>query len=65
MVKRYKKYWTAGMGGERPVFISEEQIENYLKKFPRDIKVLVKEFEISCCDGHTFRQIMGYDELDH
>ncbi len=53
------------MGGENPVFISEEQLENYLKKFPRDIKVLVKEFEISCCDGHTFRQIMGYDELDH
>jgi len=49
-----------------PYFFNEKEIEEYVRLFPQGTMVLMKQYVIDCCDeGHTFREIMGYDELDH
>jgi hypothetical protein len=53
------------MERKNPVFLSEEEVESYVRMFPRGTMVLIEKVEITCCEGHTFREIMGYDELDH
>ena len=63
-IKRYKEYWISEMEKPKPYFFSEKEIEEYVSLFlPRGTKVLMTKVELSCCEeGHTFRQIMGYDE---
>ena len=47
-------------------FFSEKEIKEYVRLFPQGTKIVMKQIVLDCCDdGHTFRQIMGYDELDH
>ena len=54
------------MEKSKPYFFSEDEIKEYVKMFPRGTKVLMQKVELNCCDeGHTYRQILGYDELDH
>jgi len=66
MTKRYKEYWVSIMEKGDPILFSEKEVQEYVKMFPRGTKVLMEQRVIDCCDeGHTFRQIMGYDELDH
>jgi len=66
MIKRYKEYWINEMEKPKTYFFSEKEIEEYVKLFPQGTMVVMNQHFIDCCDeGHTFRQIMGYDELDH
>jgi len=51
------------MESKNPIFISEKDVENYVRMFPQGTKVLMEVVEIHCCEGHTYRQIMGYDDL--
>ena len=65
MSKRYKEYWISQMEKPEYCFVSEEEIKEHFKLFPKGTKVLIEKYELTCCDkGHTFRQIMGYDPLD-
>ncbi len=51
------------MEKEKRIFVSEEDVKEYVKMFPRGTEVLMKEVELNCCEeGHTFREIMGYDK---
>ena len=64
MPERYTKYWI-NVEKPNPIFVSEKQIEDYVKMFPRGTKVLIQQVVFNCCDkGHTFRQIMGYEDFD-
>jgi len=66
MIKRYKEYWISHMEKEQPIFFSEEEIKKYVRMFPQGTKVLIEQCVLDCCDqGHTFREIMGYDEWKH
>jgi len=66
MTNRYKEYWISDMEKEQPVFFSEEEIKEYVRMFPKGTKVLMRNYVLDCCDeGHTFREIMGYDEWKH
>ena len=61
---RYKEYWINEMEEPKNYFFSEKEIEEYVKLFPRGTKVLMTKVELDCCDnGHTFREIMGFDEF--
>ena len=64
MTKRYKEYWINEMEEPKTYFFSEKEIEEYVRLFPRGTKILMVKVELDCCEeGHTFRQIMGYDDL--
>ena len=63
MSKRYKEYWISQMEKPKYCFVSEDEIKEYVKLFPKGTKVLMEKYDLSC-EGHTFRQIMGYDPLD-
>jgi len=64
MTKRYKEYWVSEMEESKTYFFNEKEIEEYVRLFPRGTKVLMTKVDLDCCDeGHTFRQIMGYDDL--
>jgi len=62
MTKRYSEYW---INDEKPkiIFFSEKEIENYVRRFPRGTIIFTECVELDC-KGHTYRQIMGLDELD-
>jgi len=62
MPERYTKYW---INDEKPkiIFFSEKEIEEYVRRFPRGVIIFTDVVELDC-KGHTYRQIMGYDELD-
>jgi len=51
------------MERKNPVIFSEEELKDYVRMFPRGTEVLTEVVELGCI-GHTYRQIMGYDELD-
>ena len=51
------------MERKNPVIFSEEELKDYVKMFPRGTAVLTEVVELDCI-GHTYRQIMGYEELD-
>jgi len=61
--ERYTEYWIDEMEKPKFVFFSEEEVKQYTMQFPIGTPVLMKYVELDC-KGHTFRQIMGYDELD-
>jgi len=63
MSKRYKEYWINEMEKPKTYFFSEEEIEKYVRLFPQGTKIVMQKVELPC-EGHTFRQIMGYDPLD-
>jgi len=66
MIKRYREYWINEMEKPKTYFFCEKEIEEYVKLFPQGTKIIMKQVVLDCCDeGHTFREIMGYDELDH
>jgi len=66
MTKRYKEYWINEMEKPKTYFFSEKEIEEYVKMFPRMTMIVMKKVELDCCDeGHTFREIMGYDKWKH
>jgi len=50
---------------EKPkvVFFSEKDVQEYVKQFPVRTEILMTAVELDCI-GHTYRQVMGYDELD-
>jgi len=60
---RYKEYWINEMEKPKIVFFSEKEVQEYVKQFPCETPVLMEYVELDC-KGHTYRQIMGYDELD-
>jgi len=62
-MNRYKEYWINEMEKPKTYFFSEDEIEKYVKQFPRETMVLMSMVELDC-KGHTYRQIMGLDELD-
>jgi len=51
------------MEKENRIFVSEEDVKEYVRLFSRGTQVLMECVELPC-EGHTFRQIMGYDPLD-
>ena len=61
--KRYSEYWINEMEKPKTYFFSEDEIEKYVKQFPRETMILMSLIELDC-KGHTYRQIMGLDELD-
>ena len=61
--KRYSEYWINESCKCHTVFLSEKEVEDYVKKFPRETMILMSLVELDC-KGHTYRQIMGLDELD-
>jgi len=64
MAKRYKEFWISGVDDETMLF-SEEEVEEYVKSFPKETEVLISKHSIPCCDcceGHTWRELMGYDK---
>ena len=66
MTNRYKEYWISKMEKGDPIFFSEKEVEDYVKMFPRGTKVIMEKIVIDCCnEGHTFREIMRYDEFEH
>ena len=65
MPKRYTEYWINESCKCKTVFLSEKEIENYVRThFPRDDIMMLTSQIILDCKGHTYRQIMGLDELD-
>jgi len=65
-MKRYREYWVSHMEKQKVYFFTDEQIEEYVRMFPKKTQVIMEKVVFNCCEeGHTFRQIMGYDELDH
>lgn len=62
MPERYTRYW---INDEKPkiIFLSEKEIEKYVRLFPRGAIIFTECVELDCM-GHTYRQIMGLDELD-
>jgi len=63
MAKRYTKYWINEMEKPKVIFLSIEEVEKYTKQWAIGTPVLMKCVELDC-KGHTYRQILGYDELD-
>ena len=61
--KRYSEYWINESCKCHTVFLSEKEVEDYVKKFPRETMILMSLVELDC-KGHTYRQIMGLDPLD-
>jgi len=47
-------------------FFSEKEIEEYVRLFPQGTKIIMEQHVLDCCDqGHTWREIMGYDKWNH
>ena len=65
MPERYTEYWINESCKCKIVFLSEKEIEDYVRtRFPRgDVMMLTSQITLDC-KGHTYRQIMGLDELD-
>ena len=61
--ERYTEYWINESEEPKGYFFSEREIEEYVRQFPRETMILTSLVELDC-KGHTYRQIMGYDELD-
>jgi len=61
--ERYTDYWINYMEKPKTYFFNEEEIEKYVRMFPQGTKVMMEQVELDC-KGHTYRQIMGLDELD-
>jgi len=61
--ERYTEYWINESQKPKGYFVSEKAIEEYVRQFPRGTMILTSLVELDC-KGHTYRQIMGYDELD-
>jgi len=61
--KRYSEYWINESCKCHIVFLSEKEVEDYVKKFPRETMILMSMVELDC-KGHTYRQIMGLEALD-
>jgi len=61
--KRYSEYWINESCKCHAIFLSEKEVEDYVKQFPRETMILMSLVELDC-KGHTYRQIMGLDELD-
>jgi len=61
--ERYTEYWINEMEKPKIVFLSEEEVKQYTMQWEIGTPVLMTEIELDC-KGHTFRQILGYDELD-
>jgi len=65
MPKRYTEYWINESCKCKTVFLSLKEIEDYVRThFPRGIVTMFASQIILDCKGHTYRQIMGLDELD-
>jgi len=62
-MNRYKEYWINEMEKPKTYFFSEDEIEKYVKQFPRETMILMSMVELDC-KGHTYRQIMCLEELD-
>jgi len=66
MAKRYKEFWVCNEEKEPIVFFSQYDIEQYVRTFPPNYKILMTQHPLDCCDkGHTFKEIMGFDEWKH
>ena len=66
MTKRYKEYWVCNEEKEPIIFFSEKDIEEYVRMFPQGYKVIMEQHVLDCCDeGHTWRELMGYDKWSH
>jgi len=65
MPERYTKYWINESCKCHIVFLSEKEIEDYVRtRFPSgDVMIFTSQIELDC-KGHTYRQIMGLDPLD-
>ncbi len=63
MPERYTEYWINESCKCHSIFLSEKEVEDYVKKFPRETMILMSMVELDC-KGHTYRQIMCLDELD-
>jgi len=64
MPERYTKYWINESCKCHIVFLSEKEIEDYARThLPREVMMLTSQITLDC-KGHTYRQIMGLDELD-
>ena len=61
--ERYTEYWINESEDPKNYFFSEKEIEEYVRQFPRETMILTSLVELDC-KGHTYRQIMGLDELD-
>ena len=63
MAKRYTEYFIIETAKPKVILFSEKEIEGFVRKFPEQIPFLSTWIELDC-KGHTYRQIMGLDELD-
>ncbi|HEU04705.1 MAG TPA: hypothetical protein ENH95_06300 [Nitrosopumilus sp.] len=76
LAKRFHKFWiTSEDKGEHKgffrlreriprIWVSYDELVEYIKSFPQGHKVFVQEFDENCEKGHTYRQIMGLEALD-
>lgn len=66
MSNLYNEFWVSKMEKEDIILFSMKEVEDYVKLFTRGTQVLIEHHILDCCDeGHTFREIMGYDDWKH
>ena len=63
MPKRYTEYMIIETAKPKIILLSEIDIAGFARKFPEEIPFVSTWIELDC-KGHTYRQIMGLDELD-
>ena len=75
MEKRYHEFWITEEKEEKRklfhfrkrklrIWVNEYDFQEYVKLFPRGHKVFVQEFPEECEQGHTYRQILGLEDLN-
>jgi len=76
LAKRYHKCWITTEEKKKRkrfqlfretiprIWVSHDELVEYVKSFPQGHKVFVQEFDENCEKGHTYRQIMGLEALD-
>ena len=76
LAKRYHKFWITTEEKKKRnrfqlfretiprIWVSYDELVEYIKSFPQGHKVFVQEFDENCEKGHTYRQIMGLEALD-
>jgi len=63
MPRRFTEYIIIETSDPKTILFSEDEIEPFVRKHPEQIPFLSSNVELDC-KGHTYRQIMGLDELD-
>jgi len=63
MPKRYTEYMIIETAKPKIILLGEIDITRFARKFPEEIPFVSTWVELDC-KGHTYRQIMSFDELD-